>query len=285
MEDVEVLELLTGGGVHDGLAGDLADGQCGTTAGVAVQLGEDHAGEVDAVAEGLGSLDGILADHRVDDEENFIGVDGIADIAGLGHQGLVDAEAAGGIDNDDVVLGALGFLDTLLGHPYRVAVRGAHLVLVGVQGGARVRREDLHAGALADDLQLLHRTRALQVTGHQHWGVSLGGKVLGQLAGQGGLTRTLEAGEHDDRRRVLGQVQAAGFTTEDLNELLVDNLDHLLGGVQGLGHLGAGGALLDALDKAAHDVERHVRFEQRQANLTRGGVDVCLGQLALAAQA
>ena len=83
------------------------DRQGGTTAGVTVELGEHHAVEADAVAEGLGGVDRVLADHRVDDEEDLVGADRVADVRGLLHQLLVDAEAAGGVDDHDVVdLGA-----------------------------------------------------------------------------------------------------------------------------------------------------------------------------------
>ena len=50
------------------------DRQRGTTAGVAVELGEDDAVVPDAVEERLGGRDGVLADHRVDDEEHLVGV-------------------------------------------------------------------------------------------------------------------------------------------------------------------------------------------------------------------
>jgi hypothetical protein len=104
VEDVEVLELLAGGREHDRLAGDLPRRQRGATAGVAVELGEHHAGDADAVAEGLGGGDRVLADHRVDDEQDLVGVDRVADVGGLLHHLGVDAEAAGGVDDDDVVL-------------------------------------------------------------------------------------------------------------------------------------------------------------------------------------
>ena len=54
VEDVEVFELLAGGREQDRLAGDLANRQRGTTTGVAVELGEHHTGEADAVGERLG---------------------------------------------------------------------------------------------------------------------------------------------------------------------------------------------------------------------------------------
>ena len=44
------------------------------------------------------------------------------------------------------------------------------------------------------------------------------------------------------------------------------------------------GALLDVIDELAHDLEVDVGFEQRQADLAHGLVDVGLAQLAVAAQ-
>ena len=72
VEDVEVVELLAGRGEHDRPAGDVGDRQRGTTAGVAVELGQHDAGEADAVAERLGGRDRVLADHRVDDEQDLV---------------------------------------------------------------------------------------------------------------------------------------------------------------------------------------------------------------------
>src|SRR5690606_30374029 len=71
---------------------------------VAVELGEHDAGEADAVAERLGGRDGVLTDHRVDDEEDLVGLRGVADVRGLLHHLGVDAEATGGVDDDDVVV-------------------------------------------------------------------------------------------------------------------------------------------------------------------------------------
>ena len=114
VEDVEVLQLLAGGREKDWDAGDLADRQRGATAGVAVELGQHHAGEADALAERLGGGDGVLADHRVQNEQDFVGVDGVPDGRGLAHQLVVDAQPAGGVDDDDVVMFGAG-----LGKPGR----------------------------------------------------------------------------------------------------------------------------------------------------------------------
>jgi hypothetical protein len=55
-------------------------------------------------------------------------------------------------------------------------------------------------------------------------------------------------------------------------------------GVQRLVDVGAEGALLDVLDERTDDGQRHVRFEERDPDLARGGVDVRLGEPSLAAQ-
>ena len=65
---------------------------------------------------------------------------------------------------------------------------------------------------------------------------------------------------------------------EDRDELLVDDLDDLLGGVQRLGDLGAGRPLLDLRDELADHRQRDVRFQQRDPDLAGGGVDVRGGQ-------
>ena len=152
VEDIEIIELLTGRGIHNGLAGDLTNRQGRATAGITVQLGENHTGKVHAIAESLGSLNGILADHGVDDKEDFVWVHGIADIARLRHQCLINAQAAGGIDDDHIVLFLFGLSNTALGDVHRITVGGTHFMLIGVQGGTRIWREGRHLGALADDL-------------------------------------------------------------------------------------------------------------------------------------
>ena len=58
-----------------GLAGDLLDRERGAAAGVAVELGEDDAVELQRLVEGLGHGDGVLTGHGVDDEERVVRLD------------------------------------------------------------------------------------------------------------------------------------------------------------------------------------------------------------------
>ena len=53
MEDLDVLQLLAGADELDRLTGDGLDGQGRAAAGVAVELGEDDAVDVEGLVEGL----------------------------------------------------------------------------------------------------------------------------------------------------------------------------------------------------------------------------------------
>ena len=186
----------------------LRDRQRRTTAGVAVELGEHDAGEADAVQEGLRGGDRVLADHRVDDEQDLVGRDRVADVGGLLHQLGVDAEPAGGVDDDDVVLVGAGLGDAVAGDRDRVA-DGEPCSLPATLPGSGAKTGD--AGALADDLQLGRRRSGRcrsAATSSGVWPSLL--QPAGQLAGQRGLAGALQAGEHDHGRRVLGEAAAGG---------------------------------------------------------------------------
>ena len=106
MEALELVELLAGGGEQDRLAGDRLDRQGGAAAGIAVELGHDHAVELDDLGELLGHVDGVLAGHGIDDEQDVVGLDRLLDVGQLRHQRLVDVEATAGVDDQHVL--ALG---------------------------------------------------------------------------------------------------------------------------------------------------------------------------------
>ena len=148
---LEVAQLLAGGGEQDRLAGDRLDGQRGAAAGVAVELGEDHAVELRGLGELLGDVDRVLAGHRVDDEQHDVRLDALLDVRELLHQRLVDVQAAAGVDDQDVLAVALGLIERPAGDVDRVLV-GALLV-------------DRRARLAADLDQLLDGGRAVDVAG------------------------------------------------------------------------------------------------------------------------
>ena len=72
MKWLEGVGFFAGADELDGLAGDVADGDGRAAAGVAVHLGEDDAGEAEALMKILSRVDGVLAGHGVGDEENLL---------------------------------------------------------------------------------------------------------------------------------------------------------------------------------------------------------------------
>ena len=76
VEDLERVGLLAGAQELDRDAGDGRDRERRAAAGVAVDLGEDQAGDRDGRGERLGDADGLLAGHRVDDEQRLDRLDG-----------------------------------------------------------------------------------------------------------------------------------------------------------------------------------------------------------------
>ena len=73
VERLEVVELLARAREQDRLADDLLHRERRTTARVAVDLGEDHAGEPDGLVELGGDVHRFLTGHRVDDEQRVVG--------------------------------------------------------------------------------------------------------------------------------------------------------------------------------------------------------------------
>ena len=139
-------------------------------------------------------------------------------------------------------------------------------------------------GALSHHLQLGDGVRSLEVGCDEQRGVTLVLEPHAELAGQGGLAGTLQTDEHDDRRRVLGELDGAGLPAEDLDELLVDDLDDLLSGVESLVDLGTERPLADRADETLDHRQRDVGVEQRRADVAQRRIDVVLGQPTLATE-
>ena len=79
-------------------------------------------------------------------------------------------------------------------------------------------------------------------------------------------------------------LEARGVLAEDVDELVVDDFDDLLGGRERGGDLGAEGAGADVLDELGDDGEVDVGLEEGEADLAEGVGDVLVGDGALAAE-
>ena len=270
MEDLEGVRLLSRADEGDGLAGDLADGERAAAAGVTVHLRHDDAVEVDLLCKGSRRGNGVLAGHGVDHQEDVVGLDRVADRHGLLHHGLVHMQAAGGVDDDDVAQVVDGVADGALGDRHRVCT---------------VAAEDAHALLVAEGLQLVCGRRAVDVAGGKQRGVAHLGETVGELGARGGLAGALQAHHHDDAGDAAAEVEAHGLAAQQGGELVVDDLDDVLGRGQAVHDIGREAALLGALDEALHHLVVDVCLEQRHADLLHGGVDVGLRQAALALEA
>src|SRR3954449_2688466 len=144
----------------------------------------------------------------------------------------------------------------------------------------------VHVGpALRAALQeLVDRSGAVDVARRQRdRRAVLGREVTRELGGRRRLARALEAGHQDDRRRPRREPDAHRRAAHQRRELLVDDLDDLLAGVELADDLRAQAPLLDGRRELLDDLEVHVGLEQRETDLAHGLVDVVLGQRPMGA--
>ena len=63
VEGLDGIEFFSHTHKLDGLACDVADGKCRTTSGIAIELGENNARNIEQVIKGFGNVDRFLTDH------------------------------------------------------------------------------------------------------------------------------------------------------------------------------------------------------------------------------
>ena len=137
---------------------------------------------------------------------------------------------------------------------------------------------------LGDDLQLLARRGPVDVDRNQHRPVTALLEPRGQLAAGRGFARALQSRHQNHRRRARGEVEARGVFAQQRDQLVANDLDHLLGGRERGQHFGADGLLADVLNEVADDLEVHVGFEQCHADFAQSFGDIFFSERALAAK-
>ena len=131
-------------------------------------------------------------------------------------------------------------------------------------------------------LELVDRGGALKIGGDEPGRLPFAlSQVERELGRGGGLARALEAAEEDhDGRSAEDELRVA--RAHELGELLVDDLDDLLTGLEPLEHVLAGGPLAHGGDELLDDLEVDVGLEQGEADLARRARDGLLVEAGLA---
>ena len=153
MEHVKRFHLLARTHKLDGLRHHRADGEGCTATCVTIELGQNHAVNLQTLVEGLGGVDSILSGHSIDHKQGLVRIDSGLDLLNLLHQLLVNRLTASGIDNHHVVALGLGLLNGMLSHSNRV--------------GCTFLQIARHTYLLGQHAQLLHSRRTEGVTGSE----------------------------------------------------------------------------------------------------------------------
>ena len=239
-------------------------------AGIAVHLGQDHAGQGQILVEGFGHGHGILAGHGVGHEQNFLRLYGGLDVHQLLHERGVDVQAARRIEDDHGALLLFGVFE-----------RGADNV-----HGLHIRRRS-KAGDVelpGERAELIDGGGTVHVHGNEIRPHFLLAQEIGELARRCGLTGTLKAHHHDDAGLRAAQVQFGCFAAEQGNEFVMHSFDELLRGGQAFFDFLAEHALTHTLHELLDDLEVDVGFQQGKTHLAQAIADIFLGELRPAAQ-
>ena len=271
MEWLERIGSLARAQELDRQPGYRTDRQRRATTGVAVDLGQDQAGDRRRLGECLGDRYRLLPDHGVDHEQRLRWTERLGQATDLVHQRLIDGRPAGGVDDHDVAPRLLG--------------RGDASLRDLQHRRARRRAMDRDVELLAQRLELVCRGGTVRIRRNEHRPAALLGDVARELGRARRLARALQADEHDHDRRRPGEAEGAVAGAEDRGQLLVDDLDDLLAGVEALQHVSANRPLADARHEVLDDLVVDVGLEQGEANLAHRGIDVGLGDAAAAGQA
>ena len=263
MEILERVDLFPDAKSLDRLAGDRAHRQGGAAAGVAIDPRQHNAGQADLFLEITRRGDRVLAGHGIGDQQGFHRLDDVPHRRRLGHHRGVDRGPPGGVQEDHVEA-----LQT--GRRHRPFGDGRHRLALGYGEG-------LNVVLLAQQAQLLARRRPVDVKrGHHHFFALALLQAMGQFGGGGGFPAALQADHQDRRRRCRRQIQRRRLGAQHLDQIVMDDLDHLLAGRDRTQDLLADGPLAHLVDEGFDHVEGDIGFQQGDAHFAQGGVDVAL---------
>ncbi len=95
---LQSVHFFAGANKFDRFSSDVAYGKRCATARVAIQLGQDDAGQRESVVKSPRCVDCILPLHGIDDKQGFDGFECCVQRADFGHHGFVDTKAPRSVD-------------------------------------------------------------------------------------------------------------------------------------------------------------------------------------------
>ncbi len=251
-----------------GRAGNFADGEGRAAARVAVELREDDTCDAELFVKFACGANSVLPDHGVGDEQNFGGIQFALQHLQFVHQLGVDVEAAGGVDEDYVVGGELCFADGAA-HDFERFVGSCAWPAWRASG----------AGDLGE---LFACGGAIDVSGDDHRPMAVFSEPFAHFSGGGGFAGALQADNEPDRRRARTELRFR-FAAEQVGEFVAHDFYDLLIGRELQQNFLAEGFFADVGDEFVGDAEVYVAIEKRFANFGEAGVEMLVGELALAA--
>jgi len=98
------------------------------------------------------------------------------------------------------------------------------------------------------------------------------------------LDPLLLAGAQDGDGRLRHQIDRLSVRAQHRDQLIVHDLDHHLAWRHRLDDIGSNGLAAHLVGERTHDVEHHIRLEQRTTHFAHGGADIGFGQGAATGQ-
>ena len=247
-----------------------ANRKCRTAARVAIEFGEHHAVEIEAVVELFGGVHGILTRHRIDHKERFLRRNGFFDGFDFVHHLLVHRQASRRVDDNDVATiffrlfyGVLRYFDGIFAVGFAI---------------------HWHANLLTHHAQLLDGRRAIDIAGHkQRIFAAFVLEHIGQFARKSGFARALQTRHQNDGGRAFG-VDFDMFAAHELRQLVVYDFHHHLVGLHGEQHILTECFGFHLVGKGLGDLVVHIGIEQCLAHLFERFGNIYFGNFSLTFQ-